>query len=98
MRRLVLFIALLAPAPVGAQHFPADEDLELMARYLVEDGESPGVVLGVREADGSTRILMDAPRTADAPSRAGQRYRRSLLRRCPHITLRSPPVNAPRPP
>ncbi len=28
-----------------------------MLRYLVEDGASPGVVLGLLEADGSTRVL-----------------------------------------
>ena len=28
-----------------------------MLRYLVEDGETPGIVVGLLEADGSTRIL-----------------------------------------
>lgn len=47
-----------APAVAPAQqHFPATEDLELMLRYLVEDGETPGIVLGVLDADGSTRVL-----------------------------------------
>jgi CubicO group peptidase (beta-lactamase class C family) len=40
-----------------AQAFPDDSDLELMLRYLVEDGETQGIVLGVLEADGSTRIV-----------------------------------------
>lgn len=31
-------------APAGAQFFPADEDLRLMLRYLVEDGEAPAIV------------------------------------------------------
>lgn len=58
----------LAPAPAAAQepsaasaapgpHFPDDEDLRVMLRYLVEDGETPGIVLGILEADGSTHIL-----------------------------------------
>lgn len=54
---LLLAVPLLLPGPVRAQHFPADDDLELMLRYLVEDGEAPGVVLGVVEADGSTRVV-----------------------------------------
>ncbi|MBW3569924.1 MAG: serine hydrolase [Gemmatimonadetes bacterium] len=47
-----------APAPAAAaSHFPSDQDLNVMLRYLVEDGEAPGIVLGILEADGSTRIL-----------------------------------------
>lgn len=57
-RRIVLALALLAPAAAPAQqHFPPDEDIRTMLRYLVEDGETPGIVLGLLEADGSTRIL-----------------------------------------
>jgi CubicO group peptidase (beta-lactamase class C family) len=33
------------------------EDLLLMLRYLVEDRETPGIVIGLLEADGSTRIV-----------------------------------------
>lgn len=54
---LVLLCALLLPAAVRAQHFPAEEDLELMLRLLVEDMETVGIVVGALEADGSTRIL-----------------------------------------
>jgi CubicO group peptidase (beta-lactamase class C family) len=48
-----------APPPPAASvsNFPADEDLRHMLRYLVEDGETPGVILGIVEPDGSTRIL-----------------------------------------
>jgi CubicO group peptidase (beta-lactamase class C family) len=47
-----------APQPTTpVRHFPADEDLRVMLRYLVEDGATPGIVLGIVEADGSTRIL-----------------------------------------
>jgi D-alanyl-D-alanine-carboxypeptidase/D-alanyl-D-alanine-endopeptidase len=54
---LLAGLTILVPANVGAQHFPADEDLQTMLRYLVKDGETPGIVLGVLEADGSTRIV-----------------------------------------
>jgi D-alanyl-D-alanine-carboxypeptidase/D-alanyl-D-alanine-endopeptidase len=55
MKRMpALISALLAAA---AWTFPADEDLRAMLRYLVEDGETPGIVLGIVEADGSTRIF-----------------------------------------
>ncbi len=50
--------ALLVPDAAHAQrHFPADADLELMLRYLVEDGETPGIALGVVDPDGSTRAV-----------------------------------------
>jgi serine-type D-Ala-D-Ala carboxypeptidase/endopeptidase len=45
------------PAPVEAQHFPPDEELRLMLRYIVEETGTPGVVLGVLEADGATRVV-----------------------------------------
>ncbi len=60
VRRYLLLGAAISfglPAATGAQHFPADEDLRLMLRYLVEDGVAPGIVLGVLEAGGSTRML-----------------------------------------
>ena len=51
-------LALLLPVALPAQqHFPATADLETMARYLVEDGETPGIALGFLEADGSTRLV-----------------------------------------
>jgi serine-type D-Ala-D-Ala carboxypeptidase/endopeptidase len=54
---LLAVLAVLAAAPATAQQFPPDRDLELMLRYLVEDGETPGVVLGVLESDRSTRAV-----------------------------------------
>lgn len=54
---LGLALILGAQAPVEAQHFPTNEELRLMLRDLVEDGQAPGIVLGVLEADGSTRIV-----------------------------------------
>jgi len=53
----VFGLALVSARPAGCQHFPADEDLETILRLLVEDREAPGIVLGIREADGTTRIL-----------------------------------------
>lgn len=50
-------LALALPAAATAQgHFPTTEDAELMARYLVEDGETPGIVLGFIDPDGATRV------------------------------------------
>jgi len=54
---LLLAVATLIPASGEAQHFPADEDLETALRYLVEDGKAEGIVVGLLEADGSTRIV-----------------------------------------
>ena len=55
---LVLFAAaLLLPGAAGAQHFPSDEDLSALIRSRVEEGRAVGIVLGVVEADGSTRIV-----------------------------------------
>lgn len=54
---VVLLLALLLPAAGSAQHFPPDDDLRLMIRYLVEDGEASGVALGVVEPDGSARSV-----------------------------------------
>ena len=54
---LLAGLTILVPANVRGQHFPADEEIQTMLRYLVEDGETPGIVLGVLEADGSTRIV-----------------------------------------
>jgi D-alanyl-D-alanine-carboxypeptidase/D-alanyl-D-alanine-endopeptidase len=45
------------PAAPAASLFPSDDDLNVMMRYLVEDGATPGIVLGILEPDGSTRIL-----------------------------------------
>jgi serine-type D-Ala-D-Ala carboxypeptidase/endopeptidase len=55
--RLLVAFALLFPAPAAAQHFPSTDDLRVMLRYLVEDGEAAGIVVGLLEADGSTRII-----------------------------------------
>lgn len=48
----------LLGAPLAAQSpFPPDSDLQVMLDYLVRDGATPGIVFGIVEADGTTRIL-----------------------------------------
>jgi D-alanyl-D-alanine-carboxypeptidase/D-alanyl-D-alanine-endopeptidase len=59
-RSLALCLALLLvlPAAAGAQpHFPSTPDLADMLRFLVEDKATPGIALGVLEADGTTRVV-----------------------------------------
>lgn len=53
----LLTILLLTPVAARGQHFPANADLELMLRYLVQDKATPAIVVGILEADGSTRVL-----------------------------------------
>ena len=56
-----------APSPASAESlFPATEDLQVMLDYLVEDGETPGIILGIVEPDGSTRILQAGTAGEDA--------------------------------
>ncbi|HEX6371035.1 MAG TPA: serine hydrolase [Longimicrobium sp.] len=51
-------IAAQTPTPANpAWTFPSDADLQVMLDYLVKDGETPGIILGIVEADGSTRVL-----------------------------------------
>ena len=45
------------PQAAAGRHFPADADVQVMLNYLVEDRETPGIILGMIEADGSTRIV-----------------------------------------
>lgn len=52
-----LLLLLLLPIPARAQHFPSDEDVELVLRYLVEDGKAEGIVVGFLEANDSTRVV-----------------------------------------
>lgn len=54
---LLLGSAALIPVTAAAQHFPSEEDVSVMLRYLVEDGETPAIVLGFIEADGSTSVV-----------------------------------------
>ena len=55
---LVLFaLVFLGPIAAGAQHFPSDEDLTELIRSRVEEERAVGIVVGVMEADGSTRVV-----------------------------------------
>jgi CubicO group peptidase (beta-lactamase class C family) len=57
-RSLFLFaLVILSPAAAGAQHFPSDEDLMTLIRSRVDESRAVGIVLGVIEADGTTRIV-----------------------------------------
>lgn len=56
-RTLVLSALALLPAAATAQHFPSTEELTALVRSRVEDGGAMGIVLGVLEADGTTRIV-----------------------------------------
>jgi serine-type D-Ala-D-Ala carboxypeptidase/endopeptidase len=53
----ILCGTMLLPGDGVAQHFPPDDDLRLMLRFIVEDTGTPGVVVGVLEADGTTRVV-----------------------------------------
>ena len=57
LRTVIVAVALLMPASIAAQQFPTNEDLTTMLRYHVEDQGIPGMVMGVLEPDGSTRIV-----------------------------------------
>jgi len=62
VRRYLLILGITgtlmqACTPSDQPRFPADEDLELMLRYLVEDGEAKGIVIGLLDSDGSTRVV-----------------------------------------
>ena len=54
---LVVSFLGLVPANVAAQHFPASADLTAFIRSQVEEGRAGGIVVGVIEADGSTRVV-----------------------------------------
>ena len=54
---LVFLLALLLPAAASAQHFPSDADLTAVIEERVEKDGGMAMVLGVMEADGSTRIV-----------------------------------------
>jgi D-alanyl-D-alanine-carboxypeptidase/D-alanyl-D-alanine-endopeptidase len=53
---LIAFVILTTTA-ARAQHFPSDEDLTTLIQSRVDEGRAVGIVLGIIEADGSTRIV-----------------------------------------
>lgn len=60
--------AALATAAAAQDHFPPAPALEDMVRYLVEDSVVPGAVLGVLEADGTTRVVAYGSAGRDGPA------------------------------
>jgi CubicO group peptidase (beta-lactamase class C family) len=54
---LVFLLLLSAPTRGKAQAFPTDTELLTLIRGRVEEGRATGIVLGVREADGTHRIV-----------------------------------------
>ena len=59
--RILPFLAVavlgLLPANAPAQHFPADSALTAFIGSQLEEGRAGGIVVGVMEADGSTRVV-----------------------------------------
>lgn len=57
-RTLVLLtFAFVLPSCAADQHFPSDKDLTELIQSRVEEDRAVGIVLGVLEADGSTRVV-----------------------------------------
>lgn len=54
---LVALAPLLPCTGTAQAPFPADADLQVMLRYLVEDGATPGIVFGIVDGGGAPRIL-----------------------------------------
>ena len=54
---VILATLWLGVAAAGAQHFPSDDELSLLIRSRVEEGRAVGIVLGVMEADGASRVV-----------------------------------------
>ncbi len=50
-------VSLVLTNPLGAQHFPPTEQLRSIVQTRVDEGRAVGIVLGVMEADGSTRVV-----------------------------------------
>ena len=57
LRVLVAIIAsVIAPARAAAQ-FPADHELRALLQSRIDEGRGVGIVLGLLEADGTTRVV-----------------------------------------
>ena len=50
-------LALVVPSGAAAQHFASDDELTALIRSRVEEDRAVGIVLGVMEADGTTRVV-----------------------------------------
>ena len=68
IRRTIIFFAfaLLISSSAAAQHFPSDEDLTSLIRSRVEEHRAVGIVLGVMEANGTTRVVWHGDAGPDA--------------------------------
>ena len=63
---VLLASTLLFPALASAQHFPSNEDLTALIQSRVDENRATGIVLGVLDADGSTRIVWAGEAGPDA--------------------------------
>ena len=54
---LPLLVAAFGVAPAHAQHFPSDAEIEAILQQRIDEGRGVGIVVGVLEADGTTRIV-----------------------------------------
>lgn len=63
---VILACFALATPAAAAQHFPTNEALTQLIRSRVEEGRGVGIVLGVMEADGSTRVVSHGSAGRDA--------------------------------
>ena len=54
---LPLALGFLIPAAAAAQHFPPDGELTTLIQSRVEEDRAVGIVVGVMEADGTTRVV-----------------------------------------
>lgn len=54
---VALLVLACHAAPAAAQHFLPDAEIEAIIRARIDEGRAVGMVIGVLEADGSTRIV-----------------------------------------
>ena len=57
MITLRILLLLAVALPLGAQSFPTDSAVLAIIRQRVEEGRSKGIVVGLVEPDGRTRIV-----------------------------------------
>lgn len=54
----LVFAGCAKEEPVSLQHFPPDEDIQAIIQSRVDENRAVGIVVGVMEADGSTRVFV----------------------------------------
>ena len=54
---MLFALVILSHAAAGARHFPSDEDLMTLIQSRVNERRAAGIVLGVIESDGATRVF-----------------------------------------